>query len=328
VTQEVQVKPISAFPNPWEFYIQLYKDGHSTVVMTQDDQFFKDPNGTIYDPEIVSNTVVFASAAIVQQGNRYVGTYWINEVDVYFMNHFFGLNKNTYFRIGTVAFRYGFGYQANVWSHDYFSADPFHVTTAAFKKTSSTTWQEISFPRDDLFYLDRLGDTWAPNYLATPRLLPFEEEVLNVGDYELPWVDQNDQIHLEKSTILFVTNLKGFAGNKKLAVKFFRVTDDNPPKDVTITGIKGNTLWYPQSHPQIGQWYPSVFLNHVRLGKLNDLDKLKNAVDQFGTMRTLDGIDFEKAIKIKVVISGYLVEGGPKKSITRIFWLVNAPRQN
>ena len=45
-------------------------------------------------------------------------------------------------------------------------------------------------------------------------------------------------------------------------------------------------------------------------------------------MRTLDGIDFEKALKIKVVISGYLVEGGPKKSITRIFWLVDAPRQN
>ncbi|MGB2905781.1 MAG: hypothetical protein WBB73_01695 [Candidatus Aminicenantaceae bacterium] len=328
VTQEVQVKPISVFPNPWDFYRQLNRDGHNTVVMTQDDQFFKDPNGVIFDPEIVSNTLLYATAAIVQKGNRYVGTFWIHEVDVYFVYNFFGLNKNTYFRIGTVAFRFGFGYQANVWSHDYFSADPFHVTTAAFKKTSSTTWQEISFPRDDLFYMDKLGDTWTPNYLATPRLLPFEEEVINVGDYELPWLDEFDEIHLEKSTILFVTNLKGFAGNKKLAVKFFRVTDDTPPKDVKITGISGNTLRYPLPHPQVGQWYPSIFLNHIRLGRELHLNKLKNTVNQFGTMRTIDGITFEKAVKIKVTITGYLTESGSKKTITRIYWLVNALRQN
>ncbi len=327
VNKEVEIKPITVFSNPWEFYLQLYRDGRNTVVMTQDDQFFKNPNGTLFDPETVSNTIVFASASIVKKGNRWVGTYWINEVDVYFMNHFFGLNKNTYFRIGTVAFRFGFGYQANVWSHDYFSADPFHVTAAAFKKTSSTTWQEISFPRDDLFYMDKLGVNWSHDYLDTPRLLPFEEEVLNVGDYELPWLDENNDLHLEKSTILFVTNLKAFAGNKKLSVKFFRVTDDKPPKDVKITGIKGNVQRYPLPFSQ-GEWYPSIFLNHVRLGRELHLNKLKGAVNQFGTMRTIDGVTFEKAIKIKVVISGYLEEGGPKKSITRIFWLINAPRQN
>ncbi|MFA9453084.1 MAG: hypothetical protein ACERK6_04140 [Candidatus Aminicenantaceae bacterium] len=151
--------------------------------------------------------------------------------------------------------------------------------------------------------------------------------LINVGDYELPYLDENDDLHLEKSTILFVTNLKAFAGNKKLAVKFFRVTDDNPPKNVKLTGIRGNQQRYPLPHSQIGQWYPSVFLNHVRLGRELHLNKLKNAVNQFGTQRTIDGVTFEKAIKIKVVISGYLEEGGPKKSITRIFWLVNVPRE-
>ncbi len=32
-------------------------------------------------------------------------------------------------------------------------------------------------------------------------------------------------------------------------------------------------------------------------------------------------------VDVFFVISGYLEEGGPKKSITRIFWLINAPRQ-
>ncbi len=52
----------------------------------------------------------------------------------------------------------------------------------------------------------------------------------------------------------------------------------------------------------------------------------KNTCFRIGALRTIDGITFEKAIK--VTVSGYLVEGGPKKTITRIFWLVNAPRQN
>ena len=82
--------------------------------------------------------------------------------------------------------------------------------------------------------------------------IPGESMLINVGDYELPYLDENDELHL---------------------------------------------------------------------------NKLKNAVNQFGTQRTIDGVTFEKAIKIKVVISGYLEEGGPKKSITRIFWLVNVPRE-
>ena len=95
----VEVKPISAFPNPWDFYEQLDWDKRNAVVMTPDNQFFKDPNGILYDPEIVTSTKVFASGGIQSVGNRYVITFWIVETDIYFMSHFYSLKKIQYFRL-------------------------------------------------------------------------------------------------------------------------------------------------------------------------------------------------------------------------------------
>jgi hypothetical protein len=318
----VEVKPQANFPNPWEYYNQLDRDGHHTVVMTADDQFFKDPLGFVFDPEIVSTTKLFAFANLIPQGNRWIGTYWITEVDVYLVYGFFSVSKNTYFRLGTPAFRMGLGYQSTVWSHDYLSSRERHVSAAAFKNAGSTVWTDISHVRDDFYYMDKLGDTWTPNYLNSPRLLPFEDEVLDIGDYDLPWLDENGNIHLEKSPILFVTNLKGFDGNKKMVGKVFRVTDDTPPQDVKLVTLRGNTLRYPE--PAFGKnFYASIFLNHVRLGREKDLNKLLNAVNQYGTPQLIDGVDFAKALRIKVTVTGYLTDKGQKGNLTRLFWLVD-----
>jgi hypothetical protein len=321
-TKVVEVKPMANFPNPWEYYNQLDWDDHLTVVMTADDQFFKDPFGNVFDPQIVSTTKLFAKALLTLQGNRWIGTYWITEVDVYLVYSFFSVSKITYYRLGTPAFRMGLGYQSTVWSHDYLSSRERHVSAAAFKNAGSTVWTGISHVRDDFYYMDKLGDTWAPNYLSTPRLLPFEDEVLDIGDYDLPWLDENGNIHLEKSPILFVTNLKGFDGNKKMVIKVFRVTDDNPPKDVKLVTLRGNTLRYPI--PVSGRnFYASIFLNHVRLGREKDLNKLLNAVNQYGTPRLIDGVDFAKALRVKVTVTGYLTDKGQKGNLTRLFWLVD-----
>ena len=69
--------------------------------------------------------------------------------------------------------------------------------------------------------------------------------------------------------------------------------------------------------------YASIFLNNVRLGRESDLAKLENAVWKYGTPMTINGVDFDKVIKIKVKLTGLLGEKGGKKTITRIYYLVD-----
>ena len=318
--QIVAVKPISQFHNPNLYYIQLDFDEKNTVVMTSDDQFFKDIFGNLVEPDRVSLTKIFATLYYAQQGSRLIGLHRIEETDIYLRMDYFSRSKDIYTRLGLVALRFCLGYQATVWTHDYMSPNNHHATPQAIQTINSDTWQKISFVRDDFYYQDKLTIA-SPAFLEIPRMLPFENEVLDIGDYTLPYVE-NDEIILGKTSILFLTNLKAFGGAKKAVVKIYRITDDNPPKQKRIVTLSGNTLYYPQN-TSYGEVYPAIFLNHIRLGRQVELNKLKNAVKNFGKAQTIDGVHFEKALPIKVKIFGYLTENGAKKKLVRNFWLVN-----
>ncbi|NOR15699.1 MAG: hypothetical protein GQ544_08345, partial [Candidatus Aminicenantes bacterium] len=45
-----------------------------------------------------------------------------------------------------------------------------------------------------------------------------------------------------------------------------------------------------------------------------------------GTPKTINGVYFAKVIKIKVKLTGFLGEKGKKKTIARIFYLVDTPQ--
>jgi hypothetical protein len=51
-------------------------------------------------------------------------------------------------------------------------------------------------------------------------------------------------------------------------------------------------------------------------------------VEKYGRERVIDGITFEKALQIKVRVTGYLSEKGGKKNIKRTFWLVCTAPEN
>ena len=135
---------------------------------------------------------------------------------------------------------------------------------------------------------------------------------------------------MSKSPTLFLTNLLGLDKSKtRMIIRIYRETDDTPPKYVRIVTLRGNTMRYPEPVSGYSQmFYASVFLNHVRLGRQGDLNKLIKAVNNHGTLRTIDGGDFEKAIRIRVRVTGFLGEDGPKKNLTRYFWLVNTEENN
>jgi hypothetical protein len=332
-TKKVKVKDITEFANMFDYYTQLDFDGKNTVVMTTDDQFFLSPPPEMlpYDPDQVSLTKIMARLTIRTEKGRNMATYWIDETDVYFLNNFWDQAKNIRNLIGTAAFRLCLGYQGTIWSHDYLSRKRPHVTADKFNKKTETPWTMVSNIRDMFYYKDALG-VGSIQFLETPQLLPEENEVLDIGGYVLPKKTTTpygfDDLDLGATPIVFLTNLKAFTGAKKLKAKIWRITTDNPPKDVFVTSMAGNTIRYPVDFSTIKDVYADIFLNHFRIGQKAKLKKLKKIVKNFGMPATVDGVQFDKAVQIRVKISGRLTEKGKIKSITRTFWLVDSEPEN
>ncbi len=325
------------FSSWWNFRRQFENDNDNTIVMTDGDWFFKNPDGTWEDPDpsnpsvsrTVSRTMIIASATFQLSGNRWIGTYNIVEADIFWHTRLFTLAKLVYQRLAAVAFEFAYGYQGTVWSTDMLSNNPHFITNNDFTNKNSDYWQKINYPRDDFFYRDSLGIGMSPVFLSTPMMLPFEMEVLDIGGYQVPTVDELGNVDMGYTPILFLTNLIALDGKKKMNVKIFRIDETvNPPKDRKIVYLNGNTMRYPEPPPSgwTQKIYTSVFLNNVRLGRESDLAKLENAVWKYGAPKTINGVDFAKVIKIKVKLTGLLGEKGKKKTIARIFYLVDTPQ--
>jgi len=328
--QKTGIKPITQFQNQWDFYNQLDFDNMNTVVMTPDDQFFLTPPvpgpSVPFDPDQISLTKIMAVLTIRKEGGKNVTTYWITEADVYFLNNFWDMVKNVRDLAGTAAFRLALGYQPTVWSHDYLSGKRPHVTTPKFNNPTGSPWVRVSRPRDNFYYLDALG-VGSIQFLETPKLLPNANEVLDIGGYDMPTKHNND-LDLSKTPILFLTNLKGYQGAKKLRVRIWRRTMDTPPQDIFVMMFAGNTIRRPQDFSTVKNVFADIFLNHVRLGHKARLKRLKTIVKNFGTPKNVDGIRFEKALRIKVQVEGRLKENGPIKTIIRFYWLVDSEPEN
>lgn len=325
------------FQTWWDFRRQFYWDNNNTIVMTEENWFFRNPDGSWEDPDpsdpersrTVSRTVIFAEIGLNLSGNRFIGTYYITQADIYWHTRLFELAKLEYQRICSVAFEFAYGYQGTVWSTDMLSNNPHFISNNDFTNTGSDYWQLINFIRDHYFYKDAVGTNYTPNYLSTPQLLPFEMEVLDIGGYRVPTVDEEGNVEMGHTPILFLTNLLALDGKKKMSVKIFRIDESvKPPKDRKIVFLNGNTMRYPESAPKgfTQKIYASIFLNNVRLGRESDLKKLEYQVWKFGEPETIKGVDFDKVIKIKVKLTGFLGEKGGKKTITRIFYLVDTPQ--
>jgi len=333
-TKKVKIKPIGEFADPAQFYRQLDFDGNNTVVMTTDDQFFLTPPRlgppVPFDPDFVSMTFIMGRITIRVENGRNVTTYWIDEADVYFLNNFWDMAKNVRNMAGTATFRLALGYHTTIWSHDYMSRKRPHVTAEKFNKKTETPWTLVSNTRDMFYYKDALG-VGSIQFLETPRLLPEENEVLDVGGYVLPSkieTIRGEDLNEGGTPIVFLTNLKAYRGSKKLKAKIWRVTTDNPPQDVFVTSMAGNTIRYPTDFSTVKNVYPDIFLCHFRIGQKAKLKKLKKIVKNFGVPVRIDGVDFDKAVKIRVRLSGRLTENGPIKSIERFYWLVDSEPEN
>ena len=317
------VKDISTFNNPWEFYQQFQYDDKNTVVMTEDDQFFKSPNGIYFDPNRISIARVYSRATYRMVDGRYEGTYYIEDVDIELRSDFFDMAANLENLILTANFKYAMGYDQSMWTHDILGENNPFVDIDALKDKNSDVWQRMMHAWDDFYYKDKLGPA---AFHTSPQVLPFNQEVIDIAGYECPPTDDDAINPTQASQVLFITNLKGYSGAKRLNITFTQVTLDKSNKEVKkqILAINGNAYDYPVTLSNGKPGYPTIWFNKVILGKESDLNKLKAAIKKDGTPMNMFGRNFDKLLRVDVLFKGRLKENGAVQQKRVTFYFTNS----
>ena len=330
-TTVMPVKDISEFGNNlFEYQRQFHNDDHNTLVMTSDDLFFKNVFGQLNDPRVVIRTETYSVAQITKSGGKYKGTYYLEEADIFLRSDFFGMPKFNQESSFTSAFRFGNGMQKNIMGFDVNAAWK-SFTEAMFNDAKSVTWTKFAQPYDDMMYKDKIKGIYPAGYLSAPVMLPSNSAVMDFRDYKVPDTDPSNPSPTSNMDPLVITNLLTFDNTKrKLIVEFTAiysssVSPSKKIKDEFLT-IEGNAYDYPRTFSLNGtstNWYPSIILNTVGLGHQGDLDKINQYINDHGTPMTLEGVDFAKALKVEMKVTGYLKENGGKKSLSRTVYFVN-----
>lgn len=324
----VEVRPPSAFSDLSSYATQLDMDGISTVVMTEDDLLIATRMGS---PDPLFAVIFFAVVEIYEEvgastadggagTSRYVGELRIQEADVYLASFFFEFPNSTYERYGSHAFRGALGYQHTCWPSDL-------LGVANLNTTDLDIWNEngpmarILKERDRFYYRNQLPRTGG--FHGEPKMMPAPETVIDLA----PYGDIPTEMPAFGRPVIALTNLVAFDGAKKLQVRIYRLKQGPKPKLRKLVKVKGNLNNWPMSHPEIGMWYPTVFLNEIRLGRDKHVTKLRNAVDQFGAPAVVDGRRWEKALRVKVKLTGWWAEDGPKRRLTRYLYLTDSAQE-
>jgi hypothetical protein len=325
-----KVKDISEFQDPYDYYEQFWWDGSNLIWLTDDDQWFKNTTGNswLYGENTIQFTITFLKSVLKNVSGRWVTDQYIVEVHVYLRSNFFNIPKPLYTQSAVRAFAAAMGYRATVWAHD-LNKNGFTVfaTESEILNKGSDVWTKINEPRDMFYYEDKPAGVPAA-YLSTPRLLPFEGEVLDLGGYEVPSTDESNPEPLLPTSSVFLTNLKAFDGKKKLSadIDWLQTLPDNSTQWVVLAKLSGNLYDYPWTITINGQpqkVYPTVFGNMIFIGRQQDLDTMKDAVRDHGTPQTIDGKYFAKALRIRAKVTGRLTETGGQKSLTQEYWLID-----
>lgn len=326
-TVQVPVKSLASFGNNLtSFRRQFDFDNHNEIVMTQDDQFFKDLTGQLENPALVAWTHLFLSAAIDFQNERWVGAFTIVEADVWLRSDFFSLPAIKQQTLLSGSFRAALGYEKTAWIYD-FHADVNVVSSAMFRNNKSPAWA-LARELDNMFYTDPVTILGSAAYLSTPRVLPLDNAVIDLKNYKLPATDPYTPLPLLNVPALFLTNLKGFESGKEVSAAFAITPPGSPAaKKVKILTINGPAYEYPWSFMLDGKltpWYPRITLNYLLMGRAEDLAKLRDSINLYGAPLQVEGASFNKALKCDVTISGYLDEKGARKKVVRKLYITDS----
>lgn len=291
-------------------------DNKNIIYMTADDQYFIGKTGTA----AYMQTWWGSGGSVSLQDGKYTSPRKILETDGFFRSNHFDyvpddVTAPSYNADVIIVHEFGhaFGYQHSPITCDYMAYTRHHVNAKALKKKTSNMWK-LSFERDKLYYDD--------TYWTQARILPIEDNVLDIEYLHAP-KSSDDSLDKNSYHPVVATNLKGHSGKKLQLAVYEGEVNVVPPPAKPIFTISGESVDY---FIQMFSGYP--FVNKYRLSVLNlgqekYWKKLNKLVTKKGQSKTLDGVNFPKAVQATIWVSGYLDEDQTQKRDTSVVvWFV------
>lgn len=142
-------------------------DGVNTIVMSSDDRYFGAKSGVAAFCILRWNTTYAGDGVTIER-------MLLTETDAFYPSNFFWQSELQWQTILIHEFGHVLGYQHSAWTNDYMSYRRQLITQNKLNDKNSDIW-DVSRERDRLYYP---GDKEEQD---TPRLLPFDGTVIDIG---------------------------------------------------------------------------------------------------------------------------------------------------
>lgn len=304
--------------------IDFCDDGHSTIIVTSDDRYVKNTNGRgLFSCDLE--------------------TYEIYECDAYFRYKFFDppytKSSNPFIpqdhldprKLVVHEFGHCTGLLHCAWHREIMSC--YFETEQAFEDENSFLWRQWR-KRYNIHY-----DDW---YSFVPRIGPPEKSVIDLTFATWPGNVSGDS-RIGHTMVFITTNLKGVQGKPmKMEVYpgwlepslVFGSGGSPAVQQSSSVTKKKDRKWLKGQKPIVvisgdtiaAQWLdtlPTYHASHVRIGQKQYWETLMAELETNGKARNIRGVDYEKSLKVTVVITGFLdINSVEKSSVIRHLYLV------
>lgn len=322
------IVPQNQFQSFAAYIFQFHQDSRNTIVMDPIDEFIfnisRALGGVVVTPDIFAVQYEFAlvsgSVGVKgRQGNdafdRQEGTIWIEHADLYIIHDYFERFEG--FRLDD-GLAFGFlansGYEPTGWSDDAMGFMNAHVSETSYDNRQSDMWMQHQ--ERDRFYYDGLTQVSTD---AVLELIPIVGSVIDIGG-NIAWYNGAEP-QISQGPVLIESRLSAYNGNKKAVTVISRI-DAGPPQRLRKVATQRARLdTWPRNDQGIGQWYPTVFFNAIRISSQKNLDKLVKAIAKFCVPMTIRDVFFPCILPVQIKHTAYASENGGKQTQTGTYYL-------
>ena len=156
------------------------------------------------------------------------------------------------------------------------------------------------------------------------RCTPPKDSVIDAGWVKTPVLDPNlgPRENLGGYKAIALTNLRGFSRAKNLRLQIFR-GESTMPKDRIIGPLGGASIdrvaGMIDGKPALAQYR----LSYLTVGRKVHAETLLRALKRpINANQKVRGRTYDYAMKVTMLVTGFLTENGPRKSVKNTYYLV------
>lgn len=297
----------------------FWGDGRNTIIVTSDDRYLGQAYGR--------GTFVI---------NQY--TYEIVETDAFFRYKFFespytdndySHSPNYYLdprKVVVHEFGHCTGLLHATWNHEIMLG--YYITDKTFEDERSRVWRQ--WKKRNRIYYDI-------EYSSVPRIAPPEGSVIDLTNAIAP-DNVSDDMKVHYIMVFAITNLKGIPG-KPMKMDIYPGWLEpslifNSSDNLESASAKEDQEWLEGVRPLVemtgysveteGRWViPPYYASRIRIGQEQYWGTLIEELETNGKTRNIYGVDYEKSLKVTVVVTGYMdINSDENSSVVGHYYIV------